>query len=207
VDYGWLRVLAVPLFWVLNEIHNQVHNWGVAIIILTVIIKLLFYPLSAASYKSMAKMKVLAPKLQRLKERFGDDRQRMHQAMVEHKTEKSIHWVAVFRSSCRSLCSLRSIAAVAESRCGRPPSRYGFKTYLARTLLHSSDHNGRDDVYPDLAQSDPARPDAGQADEDHAHRVQRILLLLPIRARALLGGEQYSFHCPTVADHARTRAG
>jgi len=89
VDYGWLRPLAVPLFWVLNEIHRVVNNWGVAIILLTVIIKLLFYPLSAASYKSMAKMKVLAPKLQRLKERFGDDRQRMHQAMMElYKTEK-----------------------------------------------------------------------------------------------------------------------
>jgi YidC/Oxa1 family membrane protein insertase len=89
VDYGYLRTLAVPLFWVLNEIHNLVKNWGVSIIILTVIIKLLFYPLSAASYKSMAKMKVLAPKLQRLKERYGDDRQRMHQAMVElYKTEK-----------------------------------------------------------------------------------------------------------------------
>ena len=89
VDYGWLRVLAVPLFWVLNQIHELVKNWGVAIIILTVIIKLVFYPLSAASYKSMAKMKILAPKLQRLKERFGDDRQRMHQAMVEmYKTEK-----------------------------------------------------------------------------------------------------------------------
>jgi len=89
VDYGWLRPLAVPLFWVLNEIHKVVGNWGVAIIILTVIIKLIFYPLSAASYKSMAKMKVLAPKLQRLKERYGEDRQRMHQAMVElYKTEK-----------------------------------------------------------------------------------------------------------------------
>jgi len=89
VDYGWLRPLAVPLFWVLNEIHSVVNNWGVAIILLTVIIKLIFYPLSAASYKSMAKMKVLAPKLQRLKERFGDDRQRMHQAMMElYKTEK-----------------------------------------------------------------------------------------------------------------------
>jgi YidC/Oxa1 family membrane protein insertase len=89
VDYGWLRPLAVPLFWVLSEIFKGVHNWGVAIIILTVIIKLVFYPLSAASYKSMAKMKVLAPKLQKLKERYGDDRQRMHQAMVElYKTEK-----------------------------------------------------------------------------------------------------------------------
>ena len=89
VDYGWLRPLAVPLFWVLNEIHEFVKNWGIAIILLTVIIKLIFYPLSAASYKSMAKMKVLAPKLQRLKERYGEDRQRMHQAMVElYKTEK-----------------------------------------------------------------------------------------------------------------------
>ena len=89
VDYGYLRVIAVPLFWVLNAIHNFVRNWGVAIILLTVIIKLLFYPLSAASYKSMARMKVLAPKLQRLKERYGDDRQRMHQAMMElYKTEK-----------------------------------------------------------------------------------------------------------------------
>jgi len=89
VDYGWLRVLAVPLFWVLNHIHELVRNWGVAIILLTVLIKLAFYPLSAASYKSMARMKVLAPKLQRLKERYGDDRQKMHQAMIElYKTEK-----------------------------------------------------------------------------------------------------------------------
>jgi YidC/Oxa1 family membrane protein insertase len=89
VDYGWLRVLAVPLFWVLSQIHDYVHNWGVAIILLTVLIKLAFYPLSATSYKSMARMKVLAPKLQKLKERYGDDRQRMHQAMMElYKTEK-----------------------------------------------------------------------------------------------------------------------
>ena len=89
VDYGWLRVLAVPLFWILSEIHDLVKNWGVAIIILTILIKLAFYPLSAASYRSMARMKVLAPKLQRLKERYGDDRQKMHEAMIElYKTEK-----------------------------------------------------------------------------------------------------------------------
>jgi len=89
VDYGWLRVVAVPLFWVLSKIHDYVGNWGVAIIILTILIKLAFYPLSAASYRSMARMKVVAPKLQKLKERFGDDRQKMHQAMIElYKTEK-----------------------------------------------------------------------------------------------------------------------
>lgn len=89
VDYGWLTVIAVPLFWVLQWIHGLVDNWGVAIILLTVLIKLLFYPLSEASYRSMAKMRVVAPKMQRLKELYGEDRQRMQQAMMElYKTEK-----------------------------------------------------------------------------------------------------------------------
>jgi YidC/Oxa1 family membrane protein insertase len=89
IDYGWLTVIAVPLFWVLSKLHEWVGNWGVAIILLTVLIKLLFYPLSAASYRSMAKMRVVAPKLQKLKERYGDDKQRMQQAMMElYKTEK-----------------------------------------------------------------------------------------------------------------------
>jgi YidC/Oxa1 family membrane protein insertase len=89
VDYGWLTIIAVPLFWLLSWIYQWVANWGVAIIILTVIIKLIFYPLSEASYRSMAKMRVLAPKLQRLKEQYGDDRQRMQQAMMEmYRTEK-----------------------------------------------------------------------------------------------------------------------
>lgn len=89
VDYGWLTIIATPLFWVLKTVHGWVGNWGIAIIVLTVMIKLLFYPLSAASYRSMAKMRVLAPKMQRLKEQYGDDRQRMQQAMMElYKTEK-----------------------------------------------------------------------------------------------------------------------
>jgi len=88
VDYGWLTVIAVPLFWLLEWLHRWVGNWGVAIIILTVIIKLLFYPLSAASYRSMAKMRVVAPKMQRIKDQYGNDRQRMQQAMMElYKTE------------------------------------------------------------------------------------------------------------------------
>ena len=89
VDYGWLTVIAVPLFWVLSWLHRWVHNWGVAIILLTVLIKSLFYPLSAASYRSMAKMRVLAPKMQKIKEQYGTDRQKLHQAMMElYKTEK-----------------------------------------------------------------------------------------------------------------------
>jgi len=89
VDYGWLTVIAAPLFWLLAKIHLVVGNWGWAIIVLTVMIKLVFYPLSAASYKSMAHMKKVQPRMEALKERFGDDRQKLNQALMElYKTEK-----------------------------------------------------------------------------------------------------------------------
>jgi YidC/Oxa1 family membrane protein insertase len=89
VDYGWLKMVASPLFWVLSLIHSLVHNWGVAIILLTLLIKAAFYPLSAKSYRSMAQMRELAPRLESMKQKFGDDRQKMQQAMMElYKTEK-----------------------------------------------------------------------------------------------------------------------
>ncbi len=89
VDYGWLTVIAAPLFWVLEMLHRLVANWGWAIILLTILIKLAFFPLSAASYKSMAKMRLLTPKLSKLKELYADDRQRLNQEMMElYKREK-----------------------------------------------------------------------------------------------------------------------
>jgi YidC/Oxa1 family membrane protein insertase len=89
VDYGWLTVVAAPLFWVLSKIHGLVNNWGVAIILLTLLIKAAFYPLSAKSYRSMAQMRELAPRLEILKQKFGDDRQKMQMAMMDiYKTEK-----------------------------------------------------------------------------------------------------------------------
>ncbi|MDH3672203.1 MAG: membrane protein insertase YidC [Gammaproteobacteria bacterium] len=89
VDYGWLTFISAPLFWLLEYIHQWVRNWGWAIIVLTLLIKLAFYPLSAASYRSMAHMKRMQPKLQSLKERMGHDKQRFNQAMMElYKKEK-----------------------------------------------------------------------------------------------------------------------
>jgi len=89
VDYGWLAIIAWPLFWLLEKYHLLVGNWGVAIILLTVTIKLVFFPLSAASYKSMAKMKLVTPRLTKLREMYANDRMRMNQAMMElYKTEK-----------------------------------------------------------------------------------------------------------------------
>jgi len=89
VDYGVLTFIAQPLFWLLRHIHGVVHNWGWSVILLTLIIKLVFYKLSETSYKSMANMRRLQPKITALRERYGDDRQRMSQAMMElYKTEK-----------------------------------------------------------------------------------------------------------------------
>jgi len=89
VDYGWLSIIAKPLFALLTWLHGLLGNWGWAIVALTVIIKAVFFPLAAASYRSMARMKQVAPRLQALKEKYGDDRQKLNQAMMEmYRTEK-----------------------------------------------------------------------------------------------------------------------
>lgn len=91
VDYGWLTVLAKPLFWLLSFYHSWTDNWGIAIILLTLTVKLIFFPLSAAGYRSMAKLRVVTPKLQRIREQYASDRQRMHQAMMEFYKEEKIN--------------------------------------------------------------------------------------------------------------------
>lgn len=89
IDYGWLWWVAKPLFAGMEFIHNIVQNWGWSILILTVIVKLLFFPLSAASYRSMARMRKLQPEMLRLKELYGDDRQKLSQeTMALYKKEK-----------------------------------------------------------------------------------------------------------------------
>ncbi|MBV8625681.1 MAG: membrane protein insertase YidC [Herbaspirillum sp.] len=88
-DYGHLTVIAEPIFWLMTHIHNLVGNWGWTIILLTVLIKLIFFPLSAASYRSMAKMKAVSPKMQAIRERHKSDPQAMNREMMAlYKTEK-----------------------------------------------------------------------------------------------------------------------
>ncbi|WP_434779494.1 membrane protein insertase YidC [Neisseria sp. Ec49-e6-T10] len=88
-DYGKVYLFATPLFWLLNKLHAWVQNWGWAIVLLTVIVKLVLYPLTAASYRSMAKMRAVAPRLQLLKEQCGDDKMKLQQEMMAlYKKEK-----------------------------------------------------------------------------------------------------------------------
>jgi len=89
VDYGWFTIIAKPLFILMTWLHSILGNWGWTIVALTVVVKAIFYPLSAASYKSMAKMKLVAPRLKSLREKFGDDKQKLNMAMMDmYKTEK-----------------------------------------------------------------------------------------------------------------------
>ena len=83
IDYGWLWWLAQPLFWLLTLIQEFVINWGLTIIALTIVVKLIFFRLSAASYKSMAKMRTVQPKIQSIRDQYADDKAKQQQAMME----------------------------------------------------------------------------------------------------------------------------
>jgi YidC/Oxa1 family membrane protein insertase len=89
VDFGWLTFIASPLFWLLTAIHGLIGNWGWSIIVLTIMIKAVFFPLNNAQYKSMAKMKKVGPRMKAMKEQYGDDRERYSKEMMElYKREK-----------------------------------------------------------------------------------------------------------------------
>jgi YidC/Oxa1 family membrane protein insertase len=89
VNYGWITIIARPMFWIMSQFYDWTHNWGVAIIFLTILVKLIFFPLSAASYRSMAKMRLVAPKLEKIKQQYADDREQLNRAMMElYKNEK-----------------------------------------------------------------------------------------------------------------------
>ena len=90
-DYGWLTIIAKPIFWLLTQIHAVIGNWGWAIVILTIFIKLLFFPLSAASYKSMARMKEVQPRLLQMKEQYKNEPQKLNKAMMEMYRKEKIN--------------------------------------------------------------------------------------------------------------------
>ena len=91
VDYGWLWWIAQPLFWLLTMIQSIVINWGVAIILLTLLVKLAFFRLSAAGYKSMARMRKVQPRIQAIKEEYANDRAKLSQAQMELFKKENIN--------------------------------------------------------------------------------------------------------------------
>ena len=176
VDYGVFTVLAQPLFWVLAKIETWVGNWGLAIIIFTFLIKLVFYKLTETSGRSMAKMRKLAPRMKALQERFKDDRQALSQAMMDlYKREKvnpaagclpiliqmpfflAFYWVLVESVEMRQAPFMLWI----DDLSARDP-------YFVLPLL-----DGRRDVLPDVLEPGAAGSRAGARDADHAARYSR----------------------------------
>ena len=182
VDYGWLTVIGAPLFWLLSFYHSWTGNWGVAIILLTMSVKLAFFPLSAAGYRSMAKLRLVTPKLQRLREQHGNDRQRMHQAMMDfYKTEKInpmggclpiLVQIPVFISLILGVAGKRGVALRAVRGVDR-------RSIVARSLLCATGAHGYFHVYAIEAQSACCGSDPGQGDADHAFCLQRFFFFFP----------------------------
>ena len=195
VDYGIFTVLAAPLFIFLKWLHGIIGNWGWAIVVMTIMIKAAFYPLNAAAARSMAKMKIIAPKMKALQEQYANDKQQLQIKMMEmYKTEKinplggclpilvqipvfiALYWVLL---SAVELRQAPWILWIHDLSAPDPVLR------AARDLR---DH--RVPAGQALAHADH-RSRAGEGDADHADRVLGAVHLLPVGARAVLARQQH----------------
>jgi YidC/Oxa1 family membrane protein insertase len=185
----------------LGTIHDFVGNWGWSIILLTIIIKAAFYKLSETSYKSMANMRKLTPRLQAMKDRYGDDKQRLNQAMMEmYKKEKVnplggclpiLVQIPVFIS----LYWVRGDASGPIHPVDRQPLRQ-------RPLLHPSPDHGCLHVCSAEAQSGSTGSDAGEDHDEPTLCIYDLFRLLSSWIGALLGSEQPHLYRPAVVYHA-----
>ena len=131
-------MIAQPLFMALNWVHGVIGNWGWAIIIVTALIKLIFFPLSQASGRSMAKMRAVAPRMKQIQETFKDDREKLGRAMMElYKKEKINPLAGACRWWCRFRCSSRFTGCCSRaSRCARRRSCSG--STISRRAIRTS---------------------------------------------------------------------
>ena len=94
IDWGWFYFLTKPMFWAIDHLYGLVGNFGIAILLITVIVKAIFFPLASKSYASMAKMKLLQPKMEEVKKNFGDDKQAQQQAIMKLYQEEKVNPLA-----------------------------------------------------------------------------------------------------------------
>ncbi len=207
VDFGWLWFIANPLFWLLDHIHDLIGNWGWSIVILTLLVKTALLPLSAKAYKSMARMRKLGPEMQRLKEQYGDDRQKMSQEMMKFYQKEKINPLG---GCLPILVQMPVFIALYWMLLESVELRH------APFMFWITDLSVKDPyfVLPILMGAsmfvqqllNPTPPDPTQA---------KIMKLLPVvftffflwfpAAGDLLGGEQHHLHRPAVLHHPQDR--
>ena len=208
VDYGVLTFLSKPLYWLLAWYQSYVGNWGLAIILLTLTIKAAFYKLSETSYRSMAKMRKVSPRLKTLK---GTVRQRPaknepgNDEALQGRKDQSDGGLSC-RSWCRSRCLSRSTGHCWKaSNCARPRFSCGSRIcrsrdpYFVLPILMGISMVIQQRLNP------PPRPDPGQDHDGFALRVHLFLRLLPGRAGTLLGGQQRVVDRAAVRHHQAHR--
>ena len=207
IDYGFLWFLAAPIYWLLRQIDSFINNYGFSIIALTLVVKALFYKLSETQYRSMAGMRRVMPKMESLKEAYGDDRMKLQQATMElYKKEKinPFWWMLTDAGSDAGFyCTLLGLAGKRGT-----PSR-GFRivaagSVRAGSLLYPASADGGDHVPANKPQSNTGRPYTGQSHENHARHDGGVIPLVPGRSCTLLVNKRAAGHSSTVVHHQKT---
>ncbi len=209
-DYGMLTILAKPLFWVLEKIHAIFGNWGVAIILTTFLLKLLFYPLSEASGKSMARMKTLAPRMKNLQETYKDDREKLGRAMMDlYKREKVNPAAGCLPILIQFPVFIAFYWVLLESVEMRQAPFFGWlqdlssqDPYFILPIIMA----GAMFLQYRVA-ADAGRSGAGQGVHDPAHRDVGDVRVLPGWPRAVLGDEHRAVHRAAVEHQPPHRGG
>ena len=203
VDYGIFTVLAAPLFWLLKWLHALIGNWGWAIVVMTILIKLAFYPLNAAAARSMAKMKIVGPKLKSLQEQYKNDKQQLQIRMMElYKQEK----INPLGGCLPILVQIPFFIALYWVLLSAVELRYAPWVWLDQgfvgagpVLRAAGDLRGHRLPAGEAVADADHRSDAGAHHADHAGRVLGAVHLLPVRAGAVLAGQQHPADRAAVA--------
>jgi hypothetical protein len=190
-DYGKLTMLAKPLFIVLEWVHDALGNWGWSIVIVTFLLKLVFYPLSEASGKSMAKMKNLAPRIKTMQEQYKGDREKQGKAMMELYQREKVNPVAGCLPMIVQIPVFLAFYWVLRERGNAPGAVHALdqRPLLEGSLLHPAADHGRGDVHLLQAAADARRPGAGEGVHGDADRDVGDVRVLPGGPGALLGDE------------------
>ena len=146
-DYGWLTILAKPLYWLLDQLHTVIQNWGWSIVALVLLLKIAFYWLNAKAYASMAKMKAVNPKIMEMRERLKDNPQQMQQEMMRIYREEKVNPMGGCFPDHGPDPGVYCAVLGAAVQCGDAQCAVGLvdsRPVVARPLLHPADGHDAD---------------------------------------------------------------
>ena len=191
-DFGKLFVIAQPLFKALSWVHSVTGNWGVAILIVTLLLKLIFYPLSETSGKSMAKMRALQPRIKNIQEQYKDDKEKLGRATMELYQKEKVNPVSGCLPDGRADPGVLRLLLGTDGKRGNAPGALcavAQRSVVAGSLLHPAHSHGRRHVRAAAPEPDVPGPGAGESDDVHADRDVGAVHVPAFRPGAVLRDE------------------